>query len=55
MSLNYQRMASTSLLDTSSIICLSVWIAAIALQHQFTLIAKDCHFEEIPGLQFKKW
>ena len=32
-----------------------VWIAAIALQHGFTLITNDGHFKEIPGLLFKKW
>ena len=32
-----------------------IWIAAIALQHGFTLITNDGHFKEIAGLEFKKW
>lgn len=32
-----------------------VWIAALALQHDFTLITNDGHFKEIPGLQLKSW
>ena len=32
-----------------------VWIASLAKQHGFTLVTTDKHFNEIPGLQFKKW
>jgi tRNA(fMet)-specific endonuclease VapC len=32
-----------------------VWIAALALQHGFTLITTDGHFKEITRLQIKKW
>ena len=32
-----------------------VWIAAIARQHELTLITRDKHFNEIPDLKIKKW
>ena len=32
-----------------------VWIAAIALQYDFTLIARDKHFKEIKNLNLKEW
>jgi tRNA(fMet)-specific endonuclease VapC len=32
-----------------------VWIAATALQHNLTLITRDKHFNEIPGLKIKAW
>jgi tRNA(fMet)-specific endonuclease VapC len=32
-----------------------VWIAAIAMQNEFTLISSDKHFKEIEGLTVKKW
>ncbi len=32
-----------------------VWIASIALQHNFTLITNDGHFKEVANLRFKKW
>ncbi len=32
-----------------------VWIAAIALQHNLTLITRDNHFNEITGLKIKAW
>jgi tRNA(fMet)-specific endonuclease VapC len=32
-----------------------VWIAAAALQHDFTLITNDKHFKEIPGLKMINW
>lgn len=32
-----------------------VWIAAIALQYEFTLIARDKHFKEIKHLDLKEW
>lgn len=31
------------------------WIAAIALQHGFTLITNDKHFEEVPDLKMINW
>lgn len=32
-----------------------VWIAALAKQHQLTLVSRDHHFEEIEGLLLEKW
>jgi tRNA(fMet)-specific endonuclease VapC len=32
-----------------------IWIAAIALEHQLPLAARDAHFERISGLQVLKW
>lgn len=32
-----------------------IWIAAVAIQHQLTLAARDTHFEEIDGLQVETW
>ncbi|GKT09318.1 type II toxin-antitoxin system VapC family toxin [Desulforhabdus sp. TSK] len=32
-----------------------IWIAAIALQYDLTLVTRDDHFQEIAGLQVEKW
>ena len=32
-----------------------VWIAAIALQNNFTLITNDKHFKEVPNLKVINW
>ena len=32
-----------------------IWIAAIAVQHNLTLISRDKHFKEVDGLSLKKW
>ena len=32
-----------------------VWIAAIALQYDLTLVARDAHFEQIDGLELDTW
>ncbi len=32
-----------------------IWIASLAKQYGFTLVTTDKHFNEIPGLQFKRW
>ncbi len=32
-----------------------VWIAAIALQHDLTVVSRDKHFNEIDGLKIKTW
>jgi tRNA(fMet)-specific endonuclease VapC len=32
-----------------------IWIAAIALEHQLPLAARDAHFDQIKGLQVLKW
>ena len=32
-----------------------IWIAAIALQKNLTLISRDDHFKEVEGLKLKKW
>ena len=32
-----------------------VWIAAAALQHSLTLVSRDGHFEEVPGLALERW
>ena len=32
-----------------------IWIAAIAMQYQLTLVARDGHFHEVDGLQVEAW
>jgi tRNA(fMet)-specific endonuclease VapC len=32
-----------------------LWIASIALQHNLTLVARDKHFQEVPGLTTVTW
>ena len=32
-----------------------IWIAAIAFQHQLSLVTRDQHFHEIKGLAIKTW
>jgi len=32
-----------------------IWIAAIAMQHQLTLVSRDAHFAEIDGLKLEHW
>jgi tRNA(fMet)-specific endonuclease VapC len=32
-----------------------IWIAAIALQYDLTLVARDAHFEEINDLTLETW
>ncbi len=32
-----------------------IWIAAVALQHDLTLITRDTHFNEIDGLKVTIW
>jgi tRNA(fMet)-specific endonuclease VapC len=32
-----------------------MWIAALALQHQLTLVTRDAHFNQIDGLGVKGW
>jgi len=32
-----------------------IWIAAIALQNDLTLVARDAHFREVDGLQIEVW
>ncbi len=32
-----------------------IWIAAIAQQHNLTLVTRDKHFKEISGLKLKSW
>lgn len=32
-----------------------VWIAALAIQYNFTVASKDNHFKEIDGLKFEFW
>lgn len=31
------------------------WIAALAMQHQLTLVSRDAHFTEIAGLIIQSW
>jgi tRNA(fMet)-specific endonuclease VapC len=31
------------------------WIAAIAMQYQLTLVARDGHFHEVDGLRVEAW
>ena len=32
-----------------------IWIAAIAFQHNLTLISRDEHFEKVENLKLEKW
>lgn len=32
-----------------------IWIAALALQHNLTLVSRDAHFHEIDGLNVVAW
>ncbi|MBX3063518.1 MAG: type II toxin-antitoxin system VapC family toxin [Anaerolineae bacterium] len=32
-----------------------IWIAATAVQHDFTLVTRDAHFSEITGLLIEQW
>ena len=32
-----------------------IWIAAIALQHDLTLVTRDAHFEEVNNLKTDSW
>ncbi len=32
-----------------------IWIAAIAQQHELTLVSRDKHFSKIDNLQVKIW
>ncbi len=32
-----------------------IWIAAIAMQYNLTLVSRDKHFKEINGLSLQKW
>lgn len=32
-----------------------IWIAAIALQHDLSVVSRDTHFREVPVLSVEKW
>ena len=32
-----------------------IWIAAVALQHDLTLVSRDSHFEHVEGLELQRW
>ncbi len=32
-----------------------IWIAAVAMQHQLTLVSRDAHFQEVDGLLIEIW
>jgi len=32
-----------------------IWIAALAMQHDLTLITRGAHFDEVEGLKSEKW
>ena len=32
-----------------------IWIAAIAFQHDLTLVSRDEHFKEVENLKLEKW
>jgi tRNA(fMet)-specific endonuclease VapC len=32
-----------------------LWIAALSLQHQLTLVSRDDHFREVSGIQLECW
>jgi predicted nucleic acid-binding protein len=32
-----------------------IWIAALAIQHELTLVSRDKHFKEVSGLKVEFW
>ncbi|MFB2935975.1 type II toxin-antitoxin system VapC family toxin [Aerosakkonemataceae cyanobacterium BLCC-F154] len=32
-----------------------IWIAAVAMQYQLTLVSRDAHFQEVDGLLVEMW
>ncbi len=32
-----------------------IWIAAVAKQHELTVVSRDAHFNEVDGLSFEGW
>ncbi|HFE66754.1 MAG TPA: PIN domain-containing protein, partial [Chloroflexi bacterium] len=32
-----------------------IWIAALAIEHELTLVTRDAHFEEIEQLDIEAW
>ncbi len=32
-----------------------IWIAALTLQHNLTLVTRDAHFEQVNGLKLETW
>ena len=32
-----------------------IWIAAVAKQHNLTLVSRDTHFDEVDGLELEHW
>jgi tRNA(fMet)-specific endonuclease VapC len=32
-----------------------IWIAALAMQHDLTLVTRDSHFDEVESLQTERW
>ena len=32
-----------------------LWIAALAIQHQLTLLTRDAHFEQVESLSLERW
>jgi len=32
-----------------------IWIAAVAMQHQLTLVSRDIHFQYVDGLLLERW
>jgi predicted nucleic acid-binding protein len=52
-------MSGKYLLDTNIVIALfaadDIWIAAVAIEHDLTLVTRDEHFTDIDGLRRQSW
>ncbi|HEY76887.1 MAG TPA: type II toxin-antitoxin system VapC family toxin [Thermoflexia bacterium] len=51
----YGRVKSTLRIKGHPIPENDIWIAAIALEHNLTLVTRDAHFAEIPDLSTTAW
>lgn len=55
VSIEYGKIKSSLRKKGSPIPENDIWIAAIALRHNLTLVTRDKHFNEITGLKLKNW
>lgn len=55
VSLEYGKIKATLRKKGKPIPENDIWIAAVAQQHNLTLVTRDGHFDEIAGLKIKAW
>jgi tRNA(fMet)-specific endonuclease VapC len=53
--LHYGKIAAALYKKGTPIPINDIWIAASAIQHDFTLVARDKHFDEIDTLKIEVW